>query len=709
MTQPTNRKPRKKATTDLGRSILQRQRQRLAREQAALAEKHASDAARIRSMKKKAIRHAGDADSKANAAIGRSIVRNLAGVLASEGVNVPIHTVVIDENDSIDAWTDFQQIHVGYHLFEDPRMTAAVLRALVYHEGGHCRHTLPFPELVSQADVAVRAIFEGGDEEGATLITNRVATFKKIELQHAWNCLEDQRMETAVVSDSPRKAGYLTPMILRELCDTPDNAAANYPLLVWRRYLPSRIRKASKASFVERHGDKGAGYVARFGDIITRYVLGTDALTLYLAVLDMADMLKEVRLAKDPGDLGHKHQYRRGYGQPKPDLNIPIDPSMEEDEVEGEGVPQPGEGQGRSELIPPTPKPTPGAGTPTPDASDEQGAPSKGASKDDDHTDDFDNDDTYPSVDDDEDADDDAEEDAPPQSSAGTSGKHESDDEGLTQEALDKAIADAEAERNKDAALDKDVAAYHDAQDTISSTLEGYVGGISTNAGDIALARNLADDMARSFEVATQDKAPAWFEGQKRGILNPIRYKTRQAGDVEFFRNYVDEGDPGFDLSVSVLLDYSGSMGGVTTELAQVAFASKLACQKLGIPCTVVLWDTSARLLWDATETAEVLPLISPAGGTDPGVALADLDNHVLGKSKHVVLIMTDDDWSGSAPSLSSFQQEGRTIIGLGYGSYGSPASIVKSMEQKGADQAFALESLLDLPRYLEQALIMSA
>ena len=42
------RKARKKATTDLGRSIMQRERQRLAREQAALAEKLAEDAAAAR-------------------------------------------------------------------------------------------------------------------------------------------------------------------------------------------------------------------------------------------------------------------------------------------------------------------------------------------------------------------------------------------------------------------------------------------------------------------------------------------------------------------------------------------------------------------------------------------------------------------------------------------------------------------------------------
>ena len=81
----------------------------------------------------------------------------------------------------------------------------------------------------------------------------------------------------------------------------------------------------------------------------------------------------------------------------------------------------------------------------------------------------------------------------------------------------------------------------------------------------------------------------------------------------------------------------------------------------------MVLWDTSARTLWDAAEKAEDLPIIVARGGTDPSVALADLDNHVQGKSKHIVLIMTDDAWGSDAPTLAAFKQEGRTIIGLGY------------------------------------------
>ena len=259
----------------------------------------------------------------------------------------------------------------------------------------------------------------------------------------------------------------------------------------------------------------------------------------------------------------------------------------------------------------------------------------------------------------------------------------------------------------KDTALDQDVQSFHNAKDDAASKLDIYAGGQSSDAMAIAEAGNLADDMQRSFEAATTEIAPSWHEEQRRGIVNVLRYATRQPGDVEFFRGWVDNGAPGHDIAVSVLLDYSGSMGGVVDQLAKVAFASKAACDRLGVPCTVVLWDTSARVLWDAGETAEHLPVIRAAGGTNPRVALNDLDNQMYGKSKHIVLVMTDDAWDGSAPALNAYKVEGRTIIGLGYtgGGYGSDY-IAESMKKKGADAAYHIENLDSIPRFLEQTLI---
>lgn len=665
-----------------------------------LAEKAALDSKQLLATKRLISRTA--ARQSAEVAFERSIVRRVAGVLASEGVNAAIETKVVSSEDAMSAWTDFMRIHVEYHVFDDVKLTAATMRGLFYHEGGHCRFTLPLEDLLEMAEKA----YGLGSRKDLLESVGRNRTLAQV--QRAWNCLEDQRMETAVVSDSPRKAAYLTPMVLAEMADTPDHAAANYPLFIWRRYLPIKVRKGAREAFLMMHGQDGIALDEAFRKVTERYVLGTEVREMFEAVIDMADLMEQHQLAINPDDVGHQRQgygyrYQRGKGS-RPDLDIPVDPSMLDDETEpsdggagqpGEGEPKAGKGNsGKGEGEGQDAKECHGAD----DTGQGEGAKGKSSK------------------------------------AGGSTGTHESDDAGitnedthgtdssgdegdgdgteadhsdpLTQEELDEALAEAEEERMKDAALDGDVRAFQDAKDNLASNLPVYTGGVDTDPTRVSAANILADNMKRAFEAATVDQAPSWHEQQRRGIINVNRYVTRQPGDVEFFRGYVDDGAPGFDMAVSLLLDYSGSMGGVVEELAQVAFACKSACQDLGIPCTVVLWDTEARTLWDANEHADHLPLIQAAGGTNPLLALTDLDNHNReGKAKHIILIMTDDAWSGGSPSLSSYRTEDRTIIGLGYGS----DSIKSSLSGRGADAAYAINNLADIARYLQQTLIANA
>ena len=736
MTTSRTRKPRKKTTTDIGRSILQRERQKLAKEQAELAEKLAEDAARSR--------RANRAKTKVNplttaeAAMQRSIVRRVAGALASEGVLVPIEAHVIPEAQGVTAWTDFDRIYAGYHLHDDVRITAAVLRGELYHEGGHCRFTDPFVDM--EVDAKNECGFTGTVDEFRIALAGRDMT--RAEMHRAWNAMEDQRMETAVVSDSPRKAGYLTPMMLSELAYTPEMASANWPLMVWRKYLPRKIRDGAKALFMMEHG---AEIVRQIQVVVTRYVLAQNATDMYMATVEMAEIFKTITPAADLGNegMGHGHQRsRRGERSGEQCQGIPVSSDMiEENDDEIDSIPEPGQEGGKPSKASKAPKAEAPKADDAEDAgdedaedddeSDDEGA-SKGEQKSDDagdsaapeteggasgtHEDDGSDvkePEPAPSKadagDDDDESDEGDESDDDGDSEGDEDEDDEDDDDGLTQEDLEEALAEAEEERLNDPTLDQDVQAFQDAKNDTATALKPYVGGICNNPLDVAEANNLADQMQRAFETATAELQPVWREQEKKGILNVIRYETRQPGDTEFFRRYVDNGNPGCDIAVSVLLDYSGSMGGVTKELAKVAYACKRAGDLLEIPVTVTLWDTDARVLWDASEQAEHLPVIEEQGGTNPQIALNDLDNQRYGKNKHVVLIMTDDAWNGGAPSLASYKQEGRLIIGLGYtdGQYNS--YIQKSMEEKGADFAYSIKDLAEIPRHLEQALVTMA
>jgi hypothetical protein len=751
------RKKRTKATTEMGRQLMQRERQRLAKEQALLGEQLAQEATAWREAQRPI-----EKAPKVQVGINRSVVRRVAAVLSTEGVNVPIKCVAAEHNQQMSAWTDFERIAIRFVPHEDVRLLAAVLRGLLYHEGGHCRWTVPFRDLAQEAGIHIGPL----DARTRALHT-------------AWNVLEDQRMETAVVSDSPRKAAYLTPLIMTEHVSTVDKMAANWPLLVWRRYLPDRIRVEARRMFIARHdlvGMNGTAIADELDRIVTEYVMATDAVTMWSCVVEMLAVLQACQpLAADMTDAGHDHQRTRQLPDDFQGLTIPVDPSMIDNDAapmdEDEDHDDPTDSSELSEhelehlveiliaawhapeslievayVLPNSPQPAPadggdededddfkgGAGSLLDEDDDKAEAPSKSQDEDEDEGDeeadeDVDEDaegmdgvDDVPAsdgeVDQDEldDDDDDADEDEEAGESddddhgAGEHGTH-ADEPGkdeFTQEDLEELLQEAEAERYEQHDLDADMDAFHDATDNGATDLDTYDSGIEQNPVLIAQAESLAQDIEDAFHAHTMDRAPAWVEQQRRGVLNVGRYATRARGDVEFFRQWTEDDMPGFDIAVSVLLDYSGSMSSHTTQLAQAGYACKMACQKLEIPCTVVLWDTEALTLWDANEQAEMMPTIVANGGTVPDMALADLDNQRCDRAKHLVLIMTDGQWQGrwsnNQGTLAWYKDDGRSIIGFGYGNQG----LANSLMGKGCDEAFAISDLLDIPRYLEEALL---
>jgi hypothetical protein len=762
-----SRKRRQKATTEIGRQMMQRERQRLAKEQAALAEQMTNEAIAWREQQRPI-----EKAPKIQVGVNRSIVRRVAAVLASEGVTVPIKCVAAEKNQQMNAWTDFERIAIRFVAHEDVRLLAATLRGLLYHEGGHCRWTVPFRDLAGLAGITI------GSMDARTRA-----------LHTAWNCLEDQRMETAVVSDSPRKAAYLTPLIMTEHTDTVDRMAANWPLLVWRRYLPNKLRAQARAMFITRHnmvGKDGEALARELDRIVTTYVMSTNAAEMWQMVCEMLAVLQECQpTASNMEDAGHTMQRTRELPDDFQGLTIPVDPSMIPADAADEGEDpgdvedddmnmstddmdlsesemqhlvdvliaawnhpetlievrytidapqQPGEGSKGDEDEDDDFKGGAGslldedddkAEAPESDTEDDEAADTEADKEADDEADEDVSDEAGDSsLDDDADEgdedDDDADEDGGDQADEsdddghgagddGTHSDHEADD-AFSQDDLDKMLQEAEEERYDQHELDADMDAFHEAVDNGATELDTYSGGVEQNDVLVAQAESLAQDIEDAFHAHTMDRAPAWVEQQRRGVLNVGRYMTRAPGETEFFRQWTEDDQPGFDIAVSVLLDYSGSMSAHTTKLAQAGYACKLACQKLDIPCTVVLWDTEALTLWDANEPAEMLPTIEANGGTVPDMALGDLDNQRCDRSKHIVLIMTDGQWQGrwsqgGGGTLAWYKDDGRTMVGFGFGSRG----LANNLLAKGCDEAFQIDDLMAIPAYLEGALLEMA
>ncbi len=602
-TPDTRRKNRRqKATTQLGRAIMQEQRQKLAAEQAELAAKMVREADANRNAQRPV-----NMPPREHVALNRSVVRRVGAVLASENVVVPIRCERGAANQQMRAWTDFEKIYVRYAQQNDRRVLAATIRGLLYHEGGHCRWTVPFTELA----------------EMAHQVPER-------HLHKAWNCLEDQRMETAVVSDSPRKAAYLTPMVMTTHMATIDIMVANYPLLIWRKYIPARLRAEARRLFVFRHGPDGEALAQAMEDVVTRYVMATDATTMWGAVLAFHLLLGQCNpLASlmDDHEAGHSEQERRPKRLKEASkdfdgLTIPIAPDMlpqgageDEDAPEAPeprdlndlneqevlhimevlaasylsaetliamrfvvmgGEPEPGEGAGsndeQDEEDPADWQPSGPSDEQQDDGSDDAAdgeQPEQDDQRDGQHG--GDKEEEEAAADDGDGAGNKQSEKVDP--AAGSRGTHTDDgsdakDKPLTQNDLDEAIEEAEAERDGQSEVADDLRAWDDAESDSTSDLDVYTGGVAEDATAIAEADALAYEIEQAFHEHTMDRAPSWVEEQRRGVLNVQRYMTRQAGDVEFFRQYIEDEAPGYNIAVTVALDYSGSMQRHATRLA---------------------------------------------------------------------------------------------------------------------------------------------
>jgi len=203
------------------------------------------------------------------------------------------------------AYTDFAKILVRVPppaLRMSLRELIVEVRGILHHEAGHVRFTIPLPELWDRARAAMGPRLRSDVSVG--------------KLQMAWNCLEDQRMEAAVVRATPRIRNYFIPMVLSYvLADTqsqgymsPEQTQAVDHLAPWialagRDYLPDDIRAQARDDF-DHFGERFDVASDDWFDIVSRYMAATDEVDMLTAVFDahdfLAKLLDDMSPHKDP-------------------------------------------------------------------------------------------------------------------------------------------------------------------------------------------------------------------------------------------------------------------------------------------------------------------------------------------------------------------------------------------------------------------------
>ena len=260
-------------------------------------------------------------------------------------------------------------------------------------------------------------------------------------------------------------------------------------------------------------------------------------------------------------------------------------------------------------------------------------------------------------------------------------------------------------------AVENDSTTQGDVQDLNTAYNEddgklGYYGHVSIAKGNWNEdAGKLADEIEQAFRTATAHSSPVWASGQTAGILEPIRFRTRQPGDREFYRTYADEGEPGQDLAVTLMLDVSGSMSGTGPALGAAAYAVKRAGDALSIDTEVAVFESNPHLIWAADDRPDCVPEIGATGSTYPAELFQALLTERRDKAKHIVIIMTDGGWGGSGQpdvDLRTYAEDNRFIVLLGYGL----SKAVENLMERGPDEAYHITDLFEIPALLENILV---
>lgn len=603
------------------------------------------------------------------------------------------------------AMTDFSQVRVRINERSydenDPAQIArliALTKGLIYHEGGHILFTVPFPELRSKAQENGFTLppTEGALESGATGVTNACLS----RYQWCWNLLEDQRMECAVVRTSPVIERFLQVVILDVIVRSSEDAPHRvWPFLSGRTYLPKSVLDHYRKIAVKYAQDHGLVDVLNELD---------DTIRQYKRAKTEVDMVKQVvrsyplllrwldDLANGNGGRVDDHSGigRSRHGKhPKPESSSTdsggwetVSEPSSRSESDNDGQSQPVSADNKSSDRQTGDKDT-GDSTDTADqaGNDTATGSETSESKTEEDKQDKSNDEVAKTESDHKPGDGVGSHDNAPAS-------HPDNQQGLEDTLKD---------------LVDNLINHDQVNDLVSQVNESVRRGVPydptitlMSADLLSKVEEVRAGMIDALAPLAVQADPAWRFRQESGVFDPVTFRYRDPGDTDYWSNLDDTGATGHDLALSVVLDASFSMGNYMDVLSIGAMGIRLACDDLDIPCTISTFSDNGYLVLQADDPTQVVA-IDAHGGTDPMEALEDLENQAYDKSRHLVVVFTDGEWSSRVPSFAQYRRSGMYVLGIGYG-YG----VVGSLMEKAPDVAVQIEEVSQLPTEVTKALM---
>lgn len=503
----------------------------------------------------------------------------------------------------ITGWTDYEKIYINIdtsvfniNIVENVAELIHIIKGLVYHEGGHIMWTTPL------LTVCKTSACPGNHFLNKDILNDYMQYVDNVDVvigylsapvpnhvfHSAWNILEDQRMELAMVDTSPIMAKYFSTIVSKYAVDTSD-PGKSWPWLAGRIYMPVDIRRAIRTEAYKR---KQHPIILLIESTIRKYQRSNDPNEMHQAVIDMASCMAiwmdgnptsgHPELDKHTGIIGTN-------GQTFKNIDLKDTPEIDPiDKTPDDGV------NDRCDQ----------------EEGDRDGEKEKNSAKDKDKVDD---------------------------PTAGDQGGEKSISEQLAELAGENIatmnqnevfnfIGDVNAGRSGIAPRDTSLRDMH--QTEISKSMD------------------IRNSMLDTLDKLVTQVDPSWSFYQEDGVLDPTAYLTRDPGDMDFWSGMDGDSSNGHDLAVSLLIDTSGSMDGRIDRVSLITMGIRKACEHYNIPCTITTFSEEVKLVSFGDEEEMRFVRMDAGGGTKIFEAMTILDEQRCGKHYHLVVILTDGEWS---------------------------------------------------------------
>lgn len=596
----------------LTRKELQNSRSRLRnalqRDTAASEKRARSLASQLLYEAESSYNHKTHKDQMKSSAIINSIVGLSSKVLNSlditPKVNVRTTNVRYNGGRPISCWTDFDSINIEIDAAVfDPdsieQMTELVhiVKGLTYHEGGHILWTTSQETLCNQIGCTGKHALPTPNLVEKYIEELPLGFDFNTAIRTAWNMLEDQRMECLMVRLSPVMARYFTTIVAKYVID-PEHVGHAWPWVNARTYLPGQLRQMVRDA-AERH--EYAELIDSIDEVAMRYRNSNDFRVMHDAVIKMAELLTIWVSTNERVGEYDKHKWTSVYKVGKGDAP----------ELEGQVTEKP-----------------------TDKAADDKSNESGNASMD------------------------------------GSEGDETSDQDGSGEESGEqKAQSENTSTTNQEAGKGEGTTSTRDylnnlVNDNISQTsvdeVSSFIGEINDSRNQMALPDNSTtkmDTVEVNASVGVKNRMldvldrlivqvdPSWLFYQENGIIDPTTYLTREPGDTNFWSGMEGDNANGHDLAVSLLIDSSGSMDYRINNVSVIAMGIRKACEHYDIPCTITTFSDKVGLVAAGDQDVDFVK-VEAGGGTQIMQAMMLLDQQRYGRAYHLVVILTDGEWS---------------------------------------------------------------